>query len=241
MLIKAGKVSFENTDSPNVIANPLPNHAGSKINAISKEEEFMVEKDVQKVRTPMIDVFKALTLAKIFLGKKDEEEVKGVEIKKGCFCLFHQDSVGHTIQDCPNFLGLVQRMMDAGEIEFCRKMEGKMMVVIIEESSGVPNDGRQEKRPRPLTIFYKGRNKPKVDTTPQLHATKLIVKALALFPYQSDKAVPWKYICDIKTPESLVIPVRLGNTSNEAVNDVTSIGGMTRSGHCYASGLMGVG
>ena len=34
-LIKASKVSFEDMDSPNVTVNPLPNHAGPKINAIS--------------------------------------------------------------------------------------------------------------------------------------------------------------------------------------------------------------
>ena len=137
----------------------------------------MVERDVRKVRTPMINVFKALTLAKIIPRKKDEEEkAKEVEIKKDCFSPFHQDSVGHTIQGCPDFLGLVQGMMDADEIEFCRKVEGKTVAVTIEESSGVPNNGQQEKMTNPLTIFYKRGNKPKVDITPQLHASKLIVR-----------------------------------------------------------------
>ena len=44
-----------------------------------------------------------------------------------------------------------------------------------------------------------------------------------------------------KYPGSLVIPIHSGNTSNEAVNDVTGLGGMTRTGRCYALGLMGVG
>ena len=42
----------------------------------------MVERDVRKVRTPMVDAFKALTLAKIILRKKDKEKVKGAKIKK---------------------------------------------------------------------------------------------------------------------------------------------------------------
>ena len=60
------------------------------------------------------------------------------------------------------------------------------------------------------------------------------MKVLAPFHYQKDKAVPWRY-------GPLIIPVRLGNTSNEMVNDVSGVGGMTRNGRCYASGLMGVG
>ena len=46
--------------------------------------------------------------------------------------------------------------------------------------------------------------------------------------------MPWRY-------GPLIILVRSGNTSNEMVNDVTGVGRMTRSGRCYAPGLMGVG
>ena len=60
------------------------------------------------------------------------------------------------------------------------------------------------------------------------------MKVPAPFHYQDDKAVPWRY-------GPLVIPIHSGNTSNEMVNDVTGICGMTRSGRCYALGLMGVG
>ena len=110
-----------------------------------------------------------------------------MEVKKGYFCPFHQDSIGHTIQECPDFLGLVQKMMDASEIEFCKKVKGKIVAVTQEKSSGVSNDNRQEEMPRLLTIFYKGGNQPKVAS--QLLAPKLIVKVLALFPYQNDKVV----------------------------------------------------
>ena len=68
------------------MANPLYNHVGPKINVIFEEEGFAVQRDIQKVKTPMIDVFKTLTLAKIIPSKKEEEKVKG---KKGCFCPFH--------------------------------------------------------------------------------------------------------------------------------------------------------
>ena len=58
-------MAFEDTDTPNVTANPLPNHVGPKINAISEGNGFMIQRNVWKVKTLMIEVFKALTVAKI--------------------------------------------------------------------------------------------------------------------------------------------------------------------------------
>ena len=72
-LIKIGKVIFEDTDSPNVTVNHLPNHLGPKINAIYEEERFVVQRDARKSMTLMVDVFKALTLAKIIPVKKEKE------------------------------------------------------------------------------------------------------------------------------------------------------------------------
>ena len=105
-LIKAGNVAFEDINTPNVTTNLLPNHVGLKINAISKGNGFMIQRDFRKVKTPMIEVFKALVVTKIISRRKEEKEVKEME-KKGCYCLFHQDFANHTIQDCPNFLSLV--------------------------------------------------------------------------------------------------------------------------------------
>ena len=88
----------------------------------------MIQRNVWKVKTPMIEVFKALVGAKIISRVKEEEEVKEME-KKGCYCLFHQNCTNHTIQDCPDFLSLVQKMIDDGEIEFCKRIEGNMVAV----------------------------------------------------------------------------------------------------------------
>ena len=121
-------MAFEDTDTPNVIVNPLPNHADPKINVISEGNGFMIQRDVRKVRTPMIEVFKALVVAKITFGRKEEEEIKEME-KKGCYCLFHQDFANHTIQDYLDFLSLVQKMIDDGEIEFCKRIEWNMVAV----------------------------------------------------------------------------------------------------------------
>ena len=102
-------MTFEDTDTPNVTGNPLPNHAGPKINAILEGNGFIIQRDVCKVKTPMIEVFKALVGAKIISRVKEEEEVKEME-KKGCYCLFHQNFANHVIQNCLDFLNLVQKI-----------------------------------------------------------------------------------------------------------------------------------
>ena len=85
--------------------------------------------------------------------------MKEVEEEKDCFCLFHQAGLGHTIQDCLEFLNLVQRMIDDREIEFCRKVEGNMVVVTQGGSSG---NGQQEGMPKPLIIYYKRGHQTKI-------------------------------------------------------------------------------
>ena len=217
-LIKAEKVTFEDTDTSNVTANPLPNHASPKINAISEGNGFMIQKDVRKVKTPMMEVFKALVIAEIISGSKEEEGVKEI----GWYCLFHQDSANHTIQDCPDFLSLVQKMIVDGEIEFCKRIEGNMVAVTQE-------DGQQDGTPKSLIIYYKGENQTK--TTPQPSPPSIIVKVLAPFRYQNDKAVPWRYSCNVTTPGPLVIPFSSGSTSQQTVNDITGVGGKIGRAH----------
>ena len=41
-------MAFEDIDFPNGTANPLPHHASPKINAISKGNGFMVQKESEK-------------------------------------------------------------------------------------------------------------------------------------------------------------------------------------------------
>ena len=175
-LIRAGKVTFEDTDTPNVTTNPLPNHTGPKINVIFEGNGFMIQRDVRKVKTPMTEVFNALVGAKIISGGKEEEKVKEID----CYCLFHQACTNHTIQDYPNFLSIVQKMIDDGKIEFCKRIEGNMVAV-------TQGEGQQDGTPKPLVIYYKGENQTK---TAQPSASNIIVKMPAPFHYQNDKAVP---------------------------------------------------
>ena len=52
--------------------------------------------------------------------------------------------MGHSIQDCQDFLGLVQELMDEGRIEFCKKIKRQAVNVL------------QGKTPKPVIIHYRG-------------------------------------------------------------------------------------
>jgi len=51
-LIDAGQISFQE-DKPNVEVNPLAGHASSSANAIMKEEEHNLVREVNMIQTPM--------------------------------------------------------------------------------------------------------------------------------------------------------------------------------------------
>ena len=50
--------------------------------------------------------------------------------------------MNHSIQKCPEFLELIQKMMNEGEMEFCGKIEEQNVSVL------------QKEVPKPVTIFY---------------------------------------------------------------------------------------
>ena len=66
-LMKVGYVSFDYkaTGGPNVTSNPLPNHLGPKINALTEDSTESIKTQASNVKTPMKSVYKALVLAKI--------------------------------------------------------------------------------------------------------------------------------------------------------------------------------
>ena len=75
--------------------------------------------------------------------------------------------------------------------------------------------------PRPITIFHD-------NEAAKMELSKVLISILLIevpkpFPYASQKAVPWDYNCNY--------------THQTAVNDLTSVGGLTQSGCCYAPGL----
>ena len=74
--IKKGELTFEDKDIPNVKGNPLPNHGGSKVNAVEDSQDLQVKRDVKDIHMPMRLVYEALIKAgrlKDVQGKEEEE------------------------------------------------------------------------------------------------------------------------------------------------------------------------
>ena len=69
-------------------------------------------------------------LLKAGMLEEEQERKKEKEDGEGQCCQYHKRTVGHSIQDCQEFLGLVQEMMNEGKIEFCKKVEGQAVNVL---------------------------------------------------------------------------------------------------------------
>ena len=124
-LMKIGYVSFDynKTGGPNVTSNLLPNHPRSKINALTKGLTGLVKTQLNNVKTPMENVYKALVLAKIF--RPEEGKMMKGEEKNGIvcnhYCQYHVDLLGHTIHDCAEFQKMVQDLMNEKEIRVLKQ------------------------------------------------------------------------------------------------------------------------
>ena len=110
------------------------------MNAVESSQEMKLKRDVGDVCMPMSLVYKALVKTGRLKNRqgKEEEEMNREE----CFCQYHEKTMDHSIQECPEFLKMVQVMMNDGEIEFCGKVEEQNMSVLLEEVR------------KPLTVFY---------------------------------------------------------------------------------------
>ena len=62
---------------------------------------------------PMEIVYEALLKASMLDEEQEKKEEK--EDQERQYCLYHKRSVGHSIQDCQDFLGHVQEMMNKGK------------------------------------------------------------------------------------------------------------------------------
>ena len=121
-------MAFDDDDVPDVNRNPLPDHQRQKINAIGSNPELRIEKDVRVVRMPMGTVYEALFKAEMLNEEQEKKEEN--EDGEGQYCQYHKRPVGHSIQDCQDFLNLVQGSMDEGRIEFCKEAKGQAVNVL---------------------------------------------------------------------------------------------------------------
>ena len=77
-LIKAGALTFEDEDVPNVNGNPLPNHGKPRINVVESDPELLVEKDVRAVCMPMETMYEALIKAGMWIKSKRRKKKKKI-------------------------------------------------------------------------------------------------------------------------------------------------------------------
>ena len=97
------------------------------------------------------------------LGEEQERKKENKDREKQ-YCLYHKRSVGHSIQDCQEFLGLVQEMMNEGKIEFCKKVEGQAMNVL------------QKETPKLVIIYYRGGDQQTLAKAPVYPIPKVVIK-----------------------------------------------------------------
>ena len=83
-------------------------------------------------------------LLKVGMLEEEQEKKKEKEDEERQYCQYHKRTVGHSIQDCQEFLGLVQEMMNEGKIEFCKEVEGQAVNVLQKETL------------KPIIIYYWG-------------------------------------------------------------------------------------
>ena len=98
--------------------------------------------DAKVVRMPMKTVYEALF--KVEMLVEERERKKENEDGEGQYYQYHQKPVGHSIQDCQDFLGLMQELMDEGRIEFCKEVKGQVVNVLQGETL------------KPVIIHYRG-------------------------------------------------------------------------------------
>ena len=89
---------------------------------------------------PMDLVYEALVKAGRLKGGQGKEKKEKDQKKR--FCQYHGRTVDHSIQECPEFLEIMQEMINEGEMKFCGKMEEQNVSVLLKEVS------------KPVTIFY---------------------------------------------------------------------------------------
>ena len=109
-------MTFEDEDISNVNENPLSNHGRPKVNAIESDQEMQVKRNGKDVRMPMKLVHEVLAKVDGLKGcQRKKKETKDQEI---CSCQYHGGITDYFIQECPDFLELIQEMMNEGEMEF---------------------------------------------------------------------------------------------------------------------------
>ncbi|XP_017978243.1 PREDICTED: uncharacterized protein LOC108662410 [Theobroma cacao] len=117
--------------------------------------------------------------------------------------------------------------MDSSVIEFYEEGEEDLVGTINEDTLvEVALSSFGVNKPKPLTIFYEENRSPMNDTSPTVVGSGITIEIPSPFQYKSEKTAPWNYECNILGMAPL--------TSQVSFTDLTSVGGIMRSGRCYS-------
>ncbi|XP_039036465.1 uncharacterized protein LOC120173336 [Hibiscus syriacus] len=191
-------INFGDSEQPKVAQNPLPNHAGAGINTVAEEKGKRIVMDVSEVESPMLWVWCQMVKVGLLKPSLSCDQYSSEKV-----CHYH-NCAGHNIQQCHDFLKLVQGMMDKKEIELFKELTKKEKAEICASegsSKGIHSVGC------PIVITPKNQvNERVAPSTP--------------FLYKDNKQVPWRYDCQM----------REGAKQQEEINEV---GHLTRSGRFF--------
>ncbi|KAF1870670.1 hypothetical protein Lal_00026193 [Lupinus albus] len=189
-LIDSNWLNFKQS-VPNVSNNPLPNHG---VNAIEDVQDHYFLKDVFEIRTSMKVIFEEMCnqcMIEVLRENREGEEC----------CEIHGE-VGHVIEECAEFKMLLQKMMDTKLVVVGRRFASSEINAIGENkevTTFTPSLVRFEQVlniPRGMLL-----DPPQQQWFPYLTKMEpILLNTPHPFPYESDKAVPWKYGGEVVTP-----------------------------------------
>ncbi|GAU52030.1 hypothetical protein TSUD_418580, partial [Trifolium subterraneum] len=199
-LIRANVLSFKDVN-PNVQGNPLPNHGASVNMVFGCPRKYQVF-DIQHIREPLVQTHK--NLCKLFFFKHDHEACP----------IYPNNSRG-----CQQVRADIQGMLDRRELQITYKRN--------EDED--PNDGNGEvfviipefDIPEHIEVAY---NSQRSIVTP------LVISLPGPMPYNSEKAIPYKYNATmIENGREVPIPAL-----PPSVN-IAEVSRVTRSGRVFPS------
>ena len=175
----AGYVNFGyNKDGvPNIISNPLPNHSGPKVNAISMSFKKERKAYVRNIITPLRVIYEKLAQVRFFQPGRGEA-IQDQDLRR-YYCQYHAEVRGHSIQECGEFQEIIQDLIDRKEIEFFDLEDSSVNVIMGTMYSEAPSSIG----PRPIIIFHN--NEAAKMEVPKVPTLVLLVEVPKPFPYAS--------------------------------------------------------
>ena len=134
-------------------------------------------------------------------------------------CGLHPDA-DHTMERCDDFKQILQDLMDKQLVQVGYTRSNNDVLVIDDSALAFS---------KPLVIHYTRNASAPAPMGPK----PITIQIPTTFPYQSNKAVPWRYGVEVCTDNVEENSSRGDNLEASDVTNIAEVGGMTRSGRIY--------